>query len=379
MLSFFYRHAVILPTRIRSDMSTYVIAEAGVNHNGSLDRALDLVNVASEAGADAVKFQTFQPEEVMSATAPKAEYQAETTDAGESQLEMARWFHLDREDHWKIVDRCKGAIQFLSTPFDVQSAGFLVDAFDIPRIKIASGEITNGPLLLHIARLGRPVILSTGMSTLAEIEWALSVLAFGYTTEEGVPTKDNLQRAFSSEEGQRVIEDNVVALHCVTEYPAPMEAVHLRSMDTIRHSFGLEVGLSDHTLGTHVPVAAVARGATVVEKHFTMDRSLPGPDHHASLEPEELEKMVENIRDVEMALGTARKAPRAPEWKNREVARKSLVATQSIAEGEPFTTENLGVKRPGNGISPTRYWEWLGKRAKVDYRRDELIQSGGTT
>jgi len=362
-------------------MPTYVIAEAGVNHNGSLERALELVDVASEVGADAVKFQTFEPEEVMSTTAPKAEYQNETTDAGESQLEMARRFQLSREGHLEVVDRCESrSIQFLSTPFDVQSASFLVDAFDVPRIKIASGEITNGPLLLHIARLGRPVILSTGMSTLSEIEWALSVLAFGYTTEEGeVPTESDLQRAFSSAEGQKAIEENVAVLHCVTEYPAPVEAVHLRSMDTIRDSFGVEVGLSDHTLGTHVPVAAVARGASIVEKHFTMDRSLPGPDHHASLEPEELDEMVSNIRDVETALGNARKVPQPPEWKNREVVRKSLVATRSIVEGEPFTTENLGVKRPGSGISPTRYWEWLGKRAQVDYRCDDLIQSEGAT
>jgi len=361
-------------------MPTYVIAEAGVNHNGSLERALELVDVASEAGADAVKFQTFEPDEVMSATAPKAEYQNETTDAGESQLEMARWFQLSKEGHREVVDRCESrSIQFLSTPFDVQSASFLVDAFDVPRIKIASGEITNGPLLLHIAQLGRPVILSTGMSTLAEIEWALSVLAFGYTTEGKVPTEGDLQRAFSSAEGQKVIEENVAVLHCVTEYPAPVEAVNLRSMDTIRDSFGLEVGLSDHTLGTHVPVAAVARGASVVEKHFTMDRSLPGPDHHASLEPEELDEMVSNIRDVDTALGSARKVPRLPEWENRKVARKSLVATKSITEGEPFTTENLGVKRPGSGISPTRYWEWLGRRAQVDYRYDDLIQPESAT
>ena len=356
-------------------MSTFIIAEAGVNHNGSVDRALQLVDVAAEAGADAVKFQTFQAEEVMSASAPKASYQKETTDTAESQLDMVRALQLDPDAHWAIVDRCdERSIQFLSTPFDAQSATLLVDTFDVPRVKIPSGEITNGPLLLHIARLGRPVILSTGMSTLAEIEQALSVLAFGYLESHAQPTRSTLQRAFATEEGRSVLTSNVTILHCVTEYPAPMDTVHLRAMDTIRHAFALPVGLSDHTLGIAVPIAAVARGAHLVEKHFTLDRSLPGPDHRASLEPDELRDMVQGIRDVETALGRPQKAPTAPEWGNRTVARKSLVATRPVEAGEVFTPQNLGAKRPGDGISPMRYWELLGTPASATYETDELIR-----
>lgn len=356
-------------------MSTYVIAEAGVNHNGSMDLARDLIEVAAKAGANAIKFQTFQAEKLVSEEAPKAEYQQETTDAEESQADMLRALELSPDQHRAIAEHCDAHdIQFLSTPFDAQSARFLVDEFDVPRIKIGSGELTNGPLLLDIARLGRPVILSTGMGTLGEVEQALSVLAYGYTHDgEEPPTATDLRHAFASEEGQYALETYVTILHCITEYPAPVETANLRAMDTLAQAFDLPVGLSDHTEGIAVPIAAVARGATLVEKHFTLDRSLPGPDHEASLEPDELRDMVEGIRDVEVALGDSVKAPAGPEWKNRPVARKSLIATQSIEKGEAFTDENLGVKRPGDGLSPMCYWELLGTRASKAFKSSEQI------
>jgi N-acetylneuraminate synthase len=355
-------------------MSTYVIAEAGVNHNGSMDLARDLVEAAAEAGADAVKFQTFRAEALVSDGTPKADYQMETTDQEESQSDMLRALELSPDQHHTIVEHCAACdIQFLSTPFDAQSARFLVDAFDVPRIKIGSGELTNGPLLLEIARLGRPVILSTGMGTLGEVERALSVLAYGYTNAEGRPTYLDLDRALASEPGRRVLEENVTVLHCVTEYPAPVESANLRVIDTLRQAFGLPVGLSDHTPGIAVPISAVARGATLVEKHFTLDRELPGPDHRASLEPDELQHMVAGIRDAEAALGSASKVPTEPEWKNRDVARKSLVATETIREGKSFTPENLGAKRPGDGISPMQYWKYLGRSSQKRYQPDEQI------
>ncbi|MCS4116723.1 N-acetylneuraminate synthase [Salinibacter ruber] len=355
--------------------STYIVAEAGVNHNGSMELARRLVEVAAEAGVDSVKFQTFRSGELTAEDAPKADYQTETTDADESQAEMLRRLELSPEQHNTIAEHCADQdLQFLSTPFDAQSAKFLVDEFNVPRIKIGSGELTNGPLLLRIARLGRPVILSTGMGTLGEVEQALSVLAYGYVSDGDRPTSEQLDRAFASTDGQNALDQNVTVLHCVTEYPAPVEAANLRVMDTLREAFRLPVGLSDHTEGITIPVAAVARGATLIEKHFTLDRSLPGPDHEASLEPDELYEMVQGIRNAEAALGTARKVPTDPEWKNRPVARKSLVATQTIEEGEKLTSENLGVKRPGDGTPPMRYWEYLGTIASRSYKPNEQVQ-----
>jgi N-acetylneuraminate synthase len=356
-------------------MSTYIIAEAGVNHNGSMDLARDLIEVAAEAEVDAIKFQTFRSEELVAEDAPKADYQTETTDEEESQAEMLRRLELTSDQHHTIAEYCaENDLQFLSTPFDPQSARFLVDEFDVPRIKIGSGDLTNGPLLLNIARLRRPVILSTGMGTLGEVEQALSVLAYGYVADGDRPTFEDLEQVFASAEGQSALDQNVTVLHCVTEYPAPVEAANLRAMDTLREAFNLPVGLSDHTEGIAVPIAAVARGATLIEKHFTLDRSLPGPDHEASLEPDELRDMVQGIRDAEAALGTARKTPAEPEWKNRPVVRKSLVATQAIQEGEDFTSDNLGGKRKGGGLSPMRYWGRLGTTASRSYTPGEQIR-----
>lgn len=352
---------------------TYIIAEAGVNHNGSLDMAKKLVEVAAEAGADAVKFQTFKADKLVSRSAPKAEYQTKTTGADESQHEMIRKLELDESAHEILIEHCKVCgIQFLSTPFDLESVDLLVGKFNLFCIKIPSGDMTNAPLLLKIARTGKPVILSTGMSTLGEIEDALGVLAFGYLGNSK-PSIAAFRAAYCSAEGQAILQDKLTLLHCTTEYPAPLEDVNLKVIDTLRSAFGLPVGYSDHTEGITVPIAAVARGAVAIEKHFTLDRTLPGPDHKASLEPAELKQMVAAIRIVEQALGSARKHPTPSELKNITVARKSLVAACTIRACESFTAENLAVKRPGNGLSPMQYWELLNRKAGRDFSADEAV------
>lgn len=352
---------------------TYIIAEAGVNHNGSLDMAKKLVEVAAAAGADAVKFQTFKADALVSRLAPKAEYQIRTTDAAESQHEMIRKLELDELAHETLIEYCRVCgIEFLSTPFDLESLDLLSGRFNLSCIKIPSGDITNAPLLLRIAQTGKPVILSTGMSTLGEIEDALGVLAFGYL-DNREPSIASFRAAYCSVLGQTKLQDKVTILHCTTEYPAPLEDVNLKVIDTMRSAFGLRVGYSDHTEGIAVPIAAVARGAVVIEKHFTLDRSLPGPDHKASLEPAELKQMVSAIRMVEQALGSGKKHPAPSELKNMSVARKSLVAAAAISSGELFTTENLTVKRPGNGLSPMRYWELLNRKSSRDFSADEAV------
>lgn len=357
-----------------SKKRTYIIAEAGVNHNGSVTMAKELIDVAAECGADAVKFQTFRAEQIVSKTAAKAEYQKRTTNAAESQYDMIKKLELDEDVHEILIEYCQlKGIQFLSTPFDLPSVKLLVNKFDLPYIKIPSGEITNAPFLLEIAKTNKPVILSTGMSTLGEIESALSVLTFGYLHKSQHPCIEAFQQAYSSVEGQQVLQQKVSLLHCTTEYPAPFSEVNLKAMDTLRNAFGLVVGFSDHTPGIAVPIAAVARGAAIVEKHFTLNNNLPGPDHKASLEPEELKKMVEGIRQIEDALGHSCKMPTTSESKNKVVARKSLMTNRAIGKGEKFTEENLATKRPGNGISPMHYWEWLGKTAERDYEQDERV------
>ena len=355
-------------------LNTFIIAEAGVNHNGSLDRALAMVDIAAIAGTDAVKFQTFRAEAEISRHAVKAEYQVRNTGDNESQLEMVKRLELDLSAHKQLIRRCEMRnIQFLSTPFDLPSVDMLVTDLKVPLIKVASGEITNAPLLLRVAHSGLPVILSTGMSLLGDIEDALGVLAYGYLQISEVPSIAGFRQAFMSREGQHQLQEKVTLLHCTTEYPSPFEDVNLLAMDTMAKAFGLPVGLSDHTVGYSVPIAAVARGACIIEKHFTQDRSLPGPDHKASLEPGELAAMVTAIREVEQAMGAPRKLIAPSEAKNQEIARKSLVALQAIRKGELFTSENLGAKRPGTGISPIRYWEFLEKRATRDYGVDEAI------
>ena len=360
-------------------MKTYVIAEAGVNHNGSLEMALSLVDAAAQAGADVVKFQTFKAEKVVSRVAKKAEYQQMTTDPGESQVEMIRKLELSEADFRKIRDHCLSrGIRFLSTPFDEESLEFLVGNLDMPEIKIPSGEITNPLLLLQAARTGRPVLLSTGMSFLGEVETALGVLAFGYLQAEArtatSPLPGAFEEAFRSEAGQELLRRKVRLFHCTTEYPAPVAEVNLRAMATMRQAFGLEVGLSDHTQGIIIPCAAVALGATMIEKHFTLDRNLPGPDHKASLEPGELRAMIDGIRAVELAMGTGNKLPAPSEWKNRAIARKSLVAARDLAPGERLDAAAMTLKRPGTGISPMRWWEMLGETVSRAYSIDEVLE-----
>lgn len=356
--------------------SVYIIAEVGVNHNGSLELAMQLIDIAVEAGADAVKFQTFKANKLVTCAAPKAAYQNETTDVRESQHEMIRKLELDEAAHVALISHCKAKnIEFLSTPFDLESLTLLARKFDLSRIKLSSGDITNAPLLLETARTGKPVILSTGMSTLGEVETALEILAFGYIESDKLPSLSAFENAYTSVMGRRALQDKVTLLHCTTEYPAPFTDVNLRSMATLQQAFGLPVGYSDHTPGISIPVAAVALGAVLIEKHFTLDRNLPGPDHKASLEPDELKQMVRSIREVKLALGSPIKQPAASELRNRPVARKSLVAALDILKGEPFTQENLTVKRPGDGISPVLYWEWLGRIADRDYRQDDKVKS----
>lgn len=353
----------------------FVIAEGGVNHNGSIDRALEMIEVAADAGADAVKFQTFKAAELIAASAPMAEYQVRNTGQQRSQLDMVRELELDPAAHHRLqaAARARG-IEFLSTPFDVPSLHFLVE-LGLARIKLSSGDLTHLDYLHTVARQGLPVILSTGMADLAEIETALGALALGFLDGQSAPGRAAARAAYASAEGQALLRERVLLLHCTTEYPAPLASLNLRAMDTLASAFGLPVGYSDHSLGITVPVAAAARGAVLVEKHFTLDRDLPGPDHRASLDPAQLREMVRGIREVETALGHALKAPVAAEQRNRAVARRSLVALRPIRRGETYTRDNLGCKRPGSGIDAQNFWDYLGKVADRDYGPDELIGS----
>ena len=330
-------------------MSVLIIAEAGVNHNGNLDLALKMVDEAKRAGADIVKFQTAIPEKVISKYADKAEYQKKTTGNEESQLEMCKRIHLKLSDYDIIKKYCEEVgIEFLSTPFDLESIDYL-EKLGMRLWKIPSGEITNLPYLIKIAKTGKPVIMSTGMAELKEVEEAVNVLK-----ENGA--------------------GEITLLHCTTEYPAPFESVNLRAMNTLREKFGTEVGYSDHTVGFEAAVAAAVLGASVVEKHFTLNHNMEGPDHKASLEPEEFEVMVNNIRLIEKALGDGVKQPAEAEKKNIAIARKSIVAAKDIKKGEIFTEDNITVKRPGSGISPMKWFEVLGTEAARDFGEDELIE-----
>jgi N-acetylneuraminate synthase len=353
---------------------TLFIAEAGVNHNGSPELALQLVDAAADAGADVVKFQTFQAERLVTAAARKAEYQARNTGESGRQLDMLRRLELAPTHHHMLLARCRErGIGFLSSAFDEVSLDFLA-TLDMPAVKIPSGDITHAPMLLKAARLRRPMIVSTGMSTLADIETALGVIAYALTRPGAPSGRADCEAAFASEAGRAALDGYVTLLHCVTEYPAPPEAVNLLAMDTIRHAFGLPVGYSDHTTGSAVALAAVARGATVIEKHFTLDRRLPGPDHAASLEPDELRRLVADIRTIEHALGNAIKAPAAAELTNRAIARRSIVAARPIARGEALSIDALAFKRPGTGMPPTTCWDLLGRPASRDYEPDEPIK-----
>ena len=327
----------------------FVIAEAGVNHNGSIEVAKELVDVAARAGADAVKFQTFKAENLVCKNAEKANYQMETTDTSESQFEMLKKLELTLDMHQQLITYCKQKnIMFLSTPFDIDSLYFLVD-LGVEIIKIPSGEITNYPLLREVGKTGKEVIISSGMSTLDEVREALDIL-----------------KEFGSK--------RITVLHCNTEYPTPYEDVNLNAMVTMREKLNINVGYSDHTSGIEIPIAATALGASVIEKHFTLDKLMEGPDHKASLEPMELEKMIASIRIVEKAMGNGVKEPSDSESKNINIVRKSIVAKHNIPSGNVFTEENLTTKRPGTGISPMRWNEVIGKVASRDIMEDELIE-----
>lgn len=351
----------------------FVIAEAGVNHNGSLDMALRLVDVAAEAGADAVKFQTFRADKLVTRRAAKAAYQVTNTCEAGSQAEMLRALELSEADHEALLAHCRARnIGFMSTAFDMESLAFLAK-MDMPAVKIPSGDITYGPMLLAAARVGKPLIVSTGMATLADIEDALSVIAFALTQDGEPGGPRDIETARLSQEGRAALERSVTLLHCVTQYPAPPGSVNLRAMETMASAFGLPVGYSDHTMGVAVSIAAVARGATVIEKHFTLDRTLPGPDHVASLEPLELTLLIDSIRTVEKALGSQRKEPNAGEIENRAIARRSVVASRPIAVGQIITAEDLTAKRPHDGLSPMDFWTLIGTAATRAYAIDDPV------
>lgn len=330
-------------------MSVFVIAEAGVNHNGSVELAKKLVDAAKDAGADCVKFQTFVSKNIVSKNAVKAEYQKQQTQPEESQHDMLKKLELSFDEFVELNEYCKSKdIEFMSTAFDFDSIDFL-NSLEMGTWKIPSGDITNLPYLIKIAKLNKPVILSTGMSTMDDIESAVNALK-----ENGV--------------------GELTVLHCTTEYPTPFNDVNLKAMITIKDKFGVKVGYSDHTKGIEVPIAAVALGATVIEKHFTLDRNMEGPDHKASLEPHELKAMVDSIRNIEVALGNGTKHPAESEKKNMAITRKSIIAKRDIKSGEIFTENNLTVKRPGDGISPMKWFDVIGKTAPRDFEEDELIE-----
>ena len=328
----------------------FIIAEAGVNHNGSLDLAKKLIDVASESGANAVKFQTFKAEKLVSKNAQKADYQKQTTNKTESQFDMIKKLELDMDTHKELIAYCETKnIMFLSTPFDHDSIELLND-LGLEIFKIPSGEITNLPYLRHIGKLDKKVILSTGMANIGEIEDALNILINAGTRKE-----------------------NITVLHANTEYPTPMEDVNLKAMVTIGNTFDIAFGYSDHTLGIEVDIAAVALGASCIEKHFTLDCTMEGPDHKASLEPDELKAMVKAIRNIELALGSSVKKPSKSEIPNMQIARKSIVAKTEIKKGDKLSEENITIKRPGSGINPMRWDEIVGTIATKDYKEDELI------
>lgn len=329
---------------------TIIIAEAGVNHNGSLSMAMELVDVAAQAGADFVKFQTYSTEQLVTQYARKADYQKAATGTDETQFAMLKRLELSEAEHLVLNEHCrKRGIGFLSSAFDTSSLDFLM-SLGVPLVKIPSGEITNLPYLRYVARLGKPVILSTGMSTMDDVDAAISVLEAG-----GLP------------------KIAITVLHCTTEYPAAMTDVNLNAMMAMRQSLGVEVGYSDHTLGIEIAIAAVAMGAVLIEKHFTLDCSLSGPDHRASLEPHDLLAMVQAIRNIEIALGDGIKRPKPAEEKNQLVARRSIVAARAITVGEVFTDLNICAKRPGTGASPMNWDRVIGSYAKRNYAADELI------
>lgn len=354
----------------------FIIAEAGVNHNGKLALALRLVDAAIEAGVDAVKFQAFSPDHLVTANAAKAAYQDRNDPGSTSQLEMLRGLQLSTDGFLKLRDHCRtGGIEFLCTPFDQPSLDMLVNDLGTDRLKIGSGEMANGPLLWNAARSGLPLIVSTGMAEMDEIALALGVIAhaLGFGDQTTQPDEKTFMAAWQADDARAALRSRVVLLHAVSDYPASLDAVNLHAMGVMRERFGLDVGYSDHTQGIAVPIAAAALGAAVIEKHFTLDRTMDGPDHKASLEPGELTAMVQGIRAAATALGKPVKTLQASEAETRKVARKSLVAAAPIQAGDVFTQDNLTTKRPGDGMAPIHYWRLLGQLASRTYASDDPI------
>ena len=365
----------------------FIIAEAGVNHNGSIAVAKRLVKAAALAGADAVKFQAFRADRLATRQVPKAEYQKKTTGNSQSQWQMLKLLELGEAAHIRLKKYTEAlGIEFLSSPFDLKSADMLIKKIGVKKIKVPSGEITNAPLLLKLASSGLPMIVSTGMSTMKEIEEALGVLAFGYTRRK--PDKlscASFRKAFKSSRGKNAIRKKITLLQCTTQYPAPSELAHLRVMRVFGKRFGVSVGYSDHTKGIAASLVAVALGASVIEKHLTLDQTMEGPDHKASLKPDRFREMVEKIRrqedllsevgknEMRRLLGRPKKSVSPIEKKNRQVARKSIISSKLIRAGELFSEKNLDTKRSGQGISPMRYWDVLGKTAVKNFTPGEMI------
>ena len=355
----------------------YVIAEAGVNHNGDLQQAFKLIDVAVKASADAIKFQSFKANNVASFAAQKADYQKKTTSKFQSHLEMLKNLELNEDDFFKINDYCKNKnIDLIVSAFDHDSLQFITDKLGVSILKIPSGEITNGPFLLTHSLKGLDIILSTGMSTLNEIKLALSILAFGFVNSNNnkiKPSLKNFKKAYNSFLGKKLLKEKVTILHCTSEYPAPIVDINLNAMINIRDSYNLSVGYSDHSEGYLVSIVAASMGAKIIEKHFTSDKNMKGPDHKASLNPKELKTMIEMIRKIEIIKGSSNKELYKSEQKNVSIVRKSLVAKNKIRSGEIFSSNNITFKRPFNGKSPMEYWQMIGTRAEKDYEEDEPI------
>jgi N-acetylneuraminate synthase len=353
--------------------SVYIIAEAGVNHNGNKDLALSLIDGAAEAGADAVKFQTFKASKWASPLVEKATYQKANTGLDESQLEMLSKLELPEDWHFELQEHAqKRGIEFLSTAFDEISLQFL-QALNLPCYKVPSGELTNTPLLWHFAKTGKPLIISTGMATLAEVEEALAIVTHALQSAEEPCGMDEVWQMWSHLEAREPLKHYVTLLHCTSQYPTPWHEVNLKAMDTLYAAFGLDVGYSDHTEGTVIPIAAVARGAKVIEKHFTLDKTLPGPDHKASIEVAELKKLVKDIRALEIALGNGIKAPQPCEWDTRRVARQSIVAATCLPQGKVIERKDLTTARTGGGLSPNLIWELVGSISKRAYKPGDVF------
>ena len=357
-----------------SKKAVYIIAEAGVNHNGNKDLAFELVNAAAEAGADAVKFQTFKASILASKRVEKANYQKSTTDAVESQLEMLTKLELPEAWHAEFQRHAKEkGIEFLSTAFDKSSLQFL-QTLDLPMYKIPSGELTNAPLIWRFAKTGKPLILSTGMATLSEIEEALAVVAHALNSNTEPQKIEDIWHAWSDNQVREKLKGQVTLLHCTSQYPTPLSEVNLRAMDTLALAFDLDVGYSDHTEGRLISIAAVARGACMIEKHFTLDKTLPGPDHKASIDVAELKQLVTEIRALEIALGSVIKAPQPSEWDTRRAARQSIVAANPIPAGKILTQNDLTTVRAGTGLRPIALWELIGSVSNRAYEPGEVFE-----